>query len=94
MIKVVKGNVVLRVDDDKLNYYVNKGFTAMSLDGTVLKEAIPNDLASLRTAYIAQQQKIVALEAEIAKLKQDALTPKPIEEEVKPRKRSKKTEEE
>ena len=94
MIKVVKGNVVLRVDDDKLNYYVNKGFTAMSLDGVVIKEAIPNDPASLRTAYIAQQQKIAALEAEIEKLKKNALTEKPIEEEPKPRKRSRKTEEE
>lgn len=85
MIKVVKANVVLTVADDKLDYYVSKGYTAKTLEGKVIKEAIPSDFTSLKTAYVAQQQKIAALEAEIAKLK--ATTVKP--DEPKPRKRAK-----
>ena len=69
MIKVVKGNVVLRVDDSMLNHYVNKGYTAKTLDGEVIKEAIPSDAASLRKAYLQGREEIGSLKAEIESLK-------------------------
>lgn len=76
MIKVVKGNVVLRVDDSMLDFYVNKGYTAKTLDGTILKEAVPTDVNSLRQAYIKSRaeiktlkEKVEALEAELASKK-------------------------
>lgn len=76
MIKVVKGNVVLRVEDDMLDYYVDRGFTAKSLDGTVLKKAIPTDADSLRKAYIESQKEIKALKEEIDALKQEIASSK------------------
>ncbi len=69
MIKVVKGNVVLRVKDDMLDFYVNKGYTAKTLDGQIIKEAVPNDMSSLRKAYADAKKEIEILKAEIAKLK-------------------------
>lgn len=76
VIKVVKGNVVLRVDDSQMDYYVSKGFTAKTLDGKILKEAVPTDTESLKKACVDAQKenealknKIAALEAEIESLK-------------------------
>jgi len=69
MIKVVKGNVVLRVEDNLLDFYVNKGFTAKSLDGTVIKEAIPTDVDSLKKAYFQLKKENDMLKKEIASLK-------------------------
>ena len=69
MILVERGNVVLEVADDLLEHYVAKGFTAKTLDGKVLKEAIPNDVGALRKVVIDQKKKIAELEDTIAKLK-------------------------
>lgn len=69
MIKVVKGNVVLRVDDSMLNHYVNKGYTAKTLDGKLIKEAIPSDVTSLRKAYLQVREENESLKAEIESLK-------------------------
>ena len=69
MIKVVKGNVVLRVEDNLMDFYVNKGFTAKSLDGTVIKEAIPSDADSLKKAYFQLKKENDMLKEEIATLK-------------------------
>ncbi len=70
MIKVVKGNVVLRVEDNLMDFYVNKGFTAKSLDGTVIKEAIPSDADSLKKAYFQLKKENDMLKKEIASLKE------------------------
>lgn len=76
VIKVVKGNVVLRVDESQMDYYVSKGFTAKTLDGKIIKEAVPTDTESLKKACVdakkeneALKNKIAALEAEIESLK-------------------------
>ena len=92
MIKVVKGNVVLRVDDSLMDFYVNKGYTAKTLDGEIIKEAIPTDSASLRKAYIASKseiktlkERISVLEEEIASLKaQPKKTTQPVVQEGEP----------
>lgn len=69
MIKVERGNVVLRVDDSLMQMYVDKGYTAKTLDGVVIKRAIPATVGELRKAYIEHTKKIAELEAEIASLK-------------------------
>ena len=89
MIKVVKGNVVLRVDDSMLDFYVNKGYTAKTLDGVILKEAVPTDINSLRQAYLrcksenkALTEKVKALEAELeSKKAQPEVATQPIVQE-------------
>jgi regulator of replication initiation timing len=70
MIKVVKGNVVLRVDDSLLDFYVNKGFTAKTLEGKVIKEAIPTDMDSLKKAYLQSKEEIKTLREENKALKE------------------------
>ena len=76
MIKVVKGNVVLRVDDSLLDFYVNKGYTAKTLDGEVIKEAIPTDVNSLRQAYLRSKSEIKALEEKIKSLEAELASKK------------------
>lgn len=101
MIKVVKGNVVLRVPDDKLDFYVNKGYTAKTLDGQILKEAIPSDVSSLRKAYIQGSQEIKTLKQKIASLTEENeslkaqldRTQQPIVSEDRPKKTRRKSSE-
>jgi hypothetical protein len=92
MIKVVKGNVVLRVDDSMLDFYVNKGYTAKTLDGEIIKEAIPTDVNSLRKAYLQYKsevktlrEKVKVLEEELASKKaQPKVTAQPVVQEGEP----------
>lgn len=81
MIKVVKGNVVLRVDDSMLDFYVNKGYTAKTLDGKIIKEAVPTDVNSLRQAYLRCKGEIKALEEKI-KILEDELASKKSQSKV------------
>lgn len=76
MIKVVKGNVVLRVDDSLMDFYVDKGYTAKSLDGEILKEAVPTDVNSLRKAYLKCKSEIKALEAKVSALEAELASAK------------------
>ena len=76
MIKVVKGNVVLRVDDSLMDFYVDKGYTAKTLDGEILKEAVPTDVNSLRKAYLKCKSEIKTLEAEVSALKAELASAK------------------
>lgn len=98
MIKVVKGNVVLRVEDELLDYYVDRGYTAKRLDGTVIKEAVPTDIASLKKVYVESKKELKALKEENADLKKQIIELKsqidtanrPIVSEEKPKKTRKK----
>ena len=109
MIKVVKGNVVLRVDDSLCDFYVNKGYTAKTLDGKIIKEAVPTDVNSLRQAYLkcknenkALTEKVKALEAELASKKTqpkvatqpDVQEEEPVVQEEKPKRTRKRLSEE
>ncbi len=109
MIKVVKGNVVLRVDDSMLDFYVNKGYTAKTLDGEIIKEAVPTDVNSLRQAYLRCKGEIKALEEKIKILEEELESKKsqskvatqsevqeeePVEQEEKPKRTRKRLSEE
>ncbi len=102
MIKVVKGNVVLKVEYELMDFYVNKGYTAKTLDGKILKEAIPSDMPSLRKAYLdgvkkikALEEKVESLNGEISTLKgQLDRTQQPIVSEDKPKRTRRKSSEE
>lgn len=69
MIKVVKGNVVLQVKESLMDHYVNKGYTAKSLDGKIIKEAVPSDIQSLKKAYLQIKAENETLKEEIKELK-------------------------
>ena len=81
MIKVVKGNVVLRVEDEMLDYYVDRGYTAKTLDGVIIKEAVPTDAASLKKAYIEIKKEVKALQEENDTLKKEIASLKTVKAE-------------
>lgn len=68
MIKVRKGNVILRVEDYAEQHYIDLGYNVIDENGKVLKSALPNNIGELRKLYVEQKQKIEELEATIAKL--------------------------
>ena len=79
-VRVQRGNVVLRVEENEVQRYLNLGYDLTSPSGMVLKSAIPNDLGTLQQAYIDHQARISELEAEIARLTSEltvAKKPKP-----------------
>ena len=73
MIKVVKGNVVLRVKESEMDFYVNKGYTAKTLDGEIIKESIPTDMASLKKAFLRYRDLAKSLEEKVKSLEADWL---------------------
>lgn len=92
MARIRRANVLLDVKDDEVGYYLNLGYDLLDDNGKVAKEAIPNDLHTLQKHYIDSNKKIAELEAEIAKLKADAV-PKTEKVEKPATTRKKKTEE-
>lgn len=68
MVRVERGNVVLKVQDYEVQRYLTLGYNVTDDNGTVLKEALPNDVGTLQRYYIEQKKKIEELEAIVAKL--------------------------
>lgn len=65
---VQRANVILRIDDDSAQKYLNLGYNVIDEKGKVLKEAIPSDVGTLRKCYVEHLNKIAELEARIAEL--------------------------
>ena len=65
---VQRANVILRIDDDSAQKYLNLGYNVIDEKGKVLKEAIPSDVGMLRKCYVEHLNKIAELEARIAEL--------------------------
>ena len=96
MAYIQKANVVLKVEDFEVEYYLSLGYNEITKDGKIIREAIPTDLHLLKKHYVDSKKKIAELENEIAKLKAKKTESKPVEasqeEEAKPRGRRKVTE--
>lgn len=67
--KVRRGNVSLRVSKNEVNKYFDMGYDVYSLDGKLVKRAVPKDLATLQKAFVDNQARIAQLEEEIKSLK-------------------------
>ena len=65
---VQRANVILHIDDDSAQKYLNLGYNVIDEKGKVLKEAIPSDIGTLRKCYVEHLNKIAELEARIAEL--------------------------
>lgn len=63
------GNVVITIDEEDMQYYLNRGYDIKDDKCNLIKKAIPRDLASLEKAYIEHEAEIERLKAEIEKLK-------------------------
>lgn len=68
MVRIERGNVVLKVQEHEVQRYLTLGYNVTDDAGKVLQEAIPNDVGTLQRYYIEQKRKIEELEACVAKL--------------------------
>ena len=68
MVRIERGNVVLKVQEHEVQRYLKLGYNVTDDTGKVLKEALPNDLGTLQKLYIESKKKIEELEAIVAKL--------------------------
>lgn len=68
MVRIERGNVVLRVQEHEVQRYLKLGYNVTDERGQILKEAMPNDLGTLQKAYVEHKKRIEELEAIVAKL--------------------------
>lgn len=71
MVRIERGNVVLKVQDYEVQRYLKMGYNVTDDEGNILKEAIPNDLGTLQKHYLDSKKKIEELEAIVAKLTEE-----------------------
>jgi len=67
-VKIVRGNVVLRVEAKDVSHYLTMGYNVVDENGKILREAIPTDTGVLQRAFVDNKQKIADLEASVASL--------------------------
>lgn len=68
MIYAEQGNRVKVIQENEIQRYVEKGYTITDGMGTVIRETVPTDMASLRLAYVDHQKEIKELKERIAEL--------------------------
>ena len=68
MVRIERGNVVLKVQEHEVQRYLKLGYNVTDDNGNVLKEALPNDLGVLQKYYIEHKKRIEELEAIVARL--------------------------
>ena len=68
MVRIERGNVVLKVQDYEVQRYLTLGYNVTDDEGNVLKEALPNDIGTLQRYYVEHKKQIEELEATVAKL--------------------------
>jgi hypothetical protein len=68
MVRIERGNVVLKVQEHEVQRYLALGYNVTDDNGNVLKEAIPNDIGTLQRHYVEQKKRIEELESIVAKL--------------------------
>ena len=74
MVKVRRANVVLRIAEQQVSYYLSQGYNVINDAGEVIQASIPRDIGTLQKAYVEHLDKIEALEKEIAQLKKKQRT--------------------
>lgn len=83
MALVQKLNVVLTVEDDLINTYLNKGYNIIDEYGRVIQEAMPDDPNQLKLMVAKYKKENEELKAKIEELTAKSEKPK-IEVEEKP----------
>ena len=68
MVRIERGNVVLKVQEYEVPRYLKLGYNVTDDEGKILKEALPNDVGTLQRFYVEHKKKIEELEAIVAKL--------------------------
>ena len=68
MTKMRRANVVLHVEDDEVQHYLNLGYDVISKGNKVERNGVANDVGALKAALAEAQKKCLALEGEVANL--------------------------
>ena len=68
MVRIERGNVVLKVQEHEVQRYLRLGYNVTDDTGKVLTEALPNDVGLLQKHYVEHKKKIGELETAVAKL--------------------------
>ena len=68
MVRIERGNVVLKVQEHEVQRYLKLGYNVTDNKGNVLQEAIPNDVGTLQKCFVEHKKKIEELESIVAKL--------------------------
>jgi predicted RNase H-like nuclease (RuvC/YqgF family) len=68
MVRIERGNVVLKVQEHEVQRYLMLGYNVTDNTGKVLQEALPNDVGTLQRHYVEHKKRIEELEATVAKL--------------------------
>ena len=63
------GNRVKKIDEDEIQRYVEQGYKVIDAKGTVLNDAVPNDIQELKLAYRQHVDEIKSLKSEVERLK-------------------------
>ena len=71
MAVIQKANVVLRVKDSEVEYYLNLGYNLIDDKGRVIKESVPNDLHLLQKHFVESSKLIETLKLENEALKNE-----------------------
>ena len=67
--KVRRGNVSLKVTKQEADKYYDMGYSVYTLDGQLVREAVPKDVPTLQQAFMKNQKRIAELEAQVKELK-------------------------
>ena len=68
MVRIERGNVVLKVQEHEVQRYLTLGYNVTDDEGNIIKGAIPNDLGTLQRFYVEHKKRIDELESIVAKL--------------------------
>lgn len=82
MAYIQKANVVLRVKDSEVEYYLNLGYNQIDESGKVIRKTVPTDLHELQKAYKDKEAEIDKLKAEVEFLRSELAKAKEVKQEV------------
>lgn len=72
MTYVKRANVVLEIDENNIQHYLELGYNVIDDKGNIIVPAIPNDLGELRRFYVEAKAEIEKLNARIAELEESS----------------------
>lgn len=71
MVTVKNANVVLEIEDDEVDKYVEKGYSVLDKFGNVIKASVPTDVGTLQKAFKDHEEMIKTQAKQIESLKKE-----------------------
>lgn len=83
LVKVRRGNVVLKVPEHQVQRYLHQGFDAYDKNGNLIKRVVTNDLATLQAEQVKSDKIIKDLQNQVRMLQAQPAMTSSKEEELK-----------